>query len=80
MSDYLQRMIEEKAALDEKLAKLVAFKYSSAFDRLEPGELERLNTQGHHMCAYSAILGARIEYAKQQAGITPPSAGANTGE
>ena len=59
--DSKQNLINEKADLDEKLRRLIAHKYTGAFETLPADEQERLNTQGHFMCAYSAILSARIE-------------------
>lgn len=60
MSDYRQRLIDEKNELDKKLEALIKFKYTESFNNLWHGEKERLTTQCHLMCAYSAILGARI--------------------
>lgn len=60
MNDYLQRVIDEKTELDKKLKKLNEFKHNETYCLLHTDEQERLNTQGHLMCAYSAILGARI--------------------
>ena len=61
--EHIERVITEKAELDEKLEKLIEFKYTGMFSRLPFAEAERLNTQGHIMCAYSAILGERIRAA-----------------
>lgn len=60
MLEYQQRVIEEKAELDSKRERLGSFKNSVQFAQLPWQEQERLNTQGHLMCAYSAILGERI--------------------
>lgn len=57
---FQQRVIDEKNALDEKREKLGEFKNTDAFARLPWQEQERLNTQGHLMTAYSAVLGERI--------------------
>lgn len=60
MQDFQQRVVDEKAELDAKREKLGAFKNTDAFARLPWQEQERLNTQGHIMTMYSAVLGARI--------------------
>lgn len=60
MFDYQRRVVDEKAELDARLEKLVAFTISDLYLRVPSMEQERLNAQKHHMTAYSAILGARI--------------------
>jgi hypothetical protein len=60
MDQWKQRVIDEKAELDERRRKLGEFKDTEAFCRLPWEEQERMNTQGHLMTAYSAVLGARI--------------------
>jgi hypothetical protein len=54
------RVIDEKAELDERREKLVAFKNSKMFHALPWQEQERLNSQAHLMTMLSAILGERI--------------------
>lgn len=65
MSD-LRALEKEKEELDEKLNLLCLHKYQHCFGHLPYAEQERINTQGHFMCAYSAILSARIQFAKEQ--------------
>lgn len=60
MLDYQQRVVDEKQELDAKREKLGAFKNTDNFAALPWQEQERLNTQGHLMTAYSAVLGERI--------------------
>lgn len=60
MQEFQQRVIDEKADLDEKLDKLCLFSNSRTFASLPIIEQERLNCQRHAMCMYSSILGARI--------------------
>lgn len=60
MQDFQKRVIDEKAELDAKIEKLGEFKYTDTFINLPWQEQERLNTQGHIMTMYSAILGERI--------------------
>lgn len=60
MQDFQQRVVNEKAELDEKLEKLCLFCYGRTFETLPLMERERLNQQRHIMTSYSAILGARI--------------------
>jgi hypothetical protein len=57
---YITRVINEKEDLDLRREKLGKFKNTREFLNLSWQEQERLNTQGHLMTAYSAVLGARI--------------------
>lgn len=54
------RVIEEKAALDIKIAHLFAFLEKGNPDDMEPGEWRRLCAQYEIMRCYSGILGERI--------------------
>lgn len=58
---HQQRVIGEKAVLDDKLDKLRAFiSGNPAFEVLDAGEKIRLRAQAHVMGQYSQILGERI--------------------
>ena len=75
IADYIQRMIEEKKELDERIAKLVAFRYSEKGDEILDNEQKYLmNNQFEAMTRYSDILGHRIYNEKVKTGvIAPPS-------
>lgn len=60
MQPYQQRVIDEKAELDDRLAKLQAFWDNPIFTTLPPAERERLERQSRIMQDYSAVLGERI--------------------
>lgn len=60
MQPHQQRVIEEKAELDERLSKLKAFAGTETFASLSEAERARLNCQGLFMAGYSAVLGERI--------------------
>jgi hypothetical protein len=60
MQTHQQRVVTEKAELDEKLAKLLAFFQSPTFRTLTEAEQSRLRNQARFMDGYSAILGERI--------------------
>lgn len=60
MKLHQQRVVDEKKELDEKREKLGNFKNTDLFASLPWQEQERLNTQGHIMTMYSAVLGERI--------------------
>ena len=60
MQNFQNRVVDEKNELDAKREKLGAFKNTDTFARLPWQEQERLNTQGHIMTMYSAVLGERI--------------------
>ena len=62
---FQQRVVYEKAELDEKITKLAAFIETfsapfSVFGALPEPERYRLYAQHRAMVAYSAILGERI--------------------
>lgn len=60
MQPYQERVIAEKAELDERLAKLRAFFETEAFTELDNAEIERLQRQAVFMSAYSEVLRERI--------------------
>lgn len=60
LQPHQQRVVTEKAELDEKIGKLTAFFNTEMFANLDDAEIERLQRQADHMSAYSAVLGERI--------------------
>lgn len=61
LAPYQQRVVEEKAALDDKLAKLLAFFDTPTYqEALATEERLLLIAQHTHMRAYSDTLGTRI--------------------
>ena len=60
LQPHQQRVVTEKAELDEKLAKLDAFGRTTLFASLPAEEQGRLNRQHSLMEQYSAVLGERI--------------------
>ncbi len=58
--EWQQRVLDEKAALDEKIAKLEVAITRPAFLQLEPDYQEDLRTQLVYMRGYSRVLGYRI--------------------
>lgn len=61
MLPHQQRVIDEKAELDERLGKLTAFFDTDPFPDLPQAEQDRMRRQATHMKRYSDILGERIE-------------------
>lgn len=59
-SPHQKRVIEEKAALDEKLSKLAAFINTDVFINLSAQEQVMLGCQFHAMSSYSSVLSLRI--------------------
>ena len=55
-----QRVVDEKAELDERRKKLTAFYSTPIFHSLSASEQSRLLAQGVAMRTYSEILGERI--------------------
>ena len=60
MQAHQERVIAEKAELDDKLSKLTTFLTGSVFASLDKGEQARLIEQEAVMIQYSGILAARI--------------------
>lgn len=57
---HQQRVVAEKAQLDDKLSKLRAFMAREIFKTLPELEQERLSIQANAMEVYSFVLGERI--------------------
>jgi hypothetical protein len=57
---YQQRVLDEKAALDEKIDKLDIFRAGAIFPTLPTDEQNRLNLQLSFMRSYSGVLTDRI--------------------
>jgi hypothetical protein len=57
---HQQRVVAEKAELDDKRSKLTAFYSTALFHGLPESEQSRLLRQGVAMRTYSEILGERI--------------------
>jgi len=60
MEAHQQRVVDEKAALDEKLNALSNFLGSDIDVPLNEGEFERMEKQRVIMTDYSNVLGERI--------------------
>lgn len=61
MQPHQQRVVNEKAELDQKAGALTQFIATSpVFDTLDAAEQERLREQCEVMWQYSEILGKRI--------------------
>lgn len=58
---WQQRVIDEKAQLDERTEKLTAFLGTRAYAELADIDRELLLCQRMHMRAYSSFLSQRIE-------------------
>lgn len=60
LQPHQQRVVIEKAELDDKLSKLNSFFMTSIYDNLNADEKARLQRQAEHMRAYSDVLYERI--------------------
>jgi uncharacterized membrane protein YccC len=60
MQPHQQRVVNEAAELDDRLAKLLAFFDTPTFAALDTAERDRLHTQAGAMVAYSDALESRI--------------------
>jgi len=64
MSTFKERLVEEKAQLDEKIEKLEAFTLSENFQKIEAVQMSLLNAQLFAMKTYSQILAERLAWLK----------------
>lgn len=60
VQSHQERVVTEKAQLDEKITKLASFATGSIFATLSVDERDRLNRQLTIMSNYSEVLGQRI--------------------
>ena len=60
MQDFQQRVVDEKAALDDKITKLDTFSQGPVYAGLPEAEQTRLEKQIEFMQLYSDVLGERI--------------------
>lgn len=60
MEAHQERVIAEKAALDEMVMKLRTFFTTALYGDLDSAEQDRLGRQFSYMCSYSAVLEERI--------------------
>lgn len=65
MSDFKERVKQEKEKLDEKAAKLRAFKKSDAFNGINAVQRTLLNVQLQAMNTYSECLNERLLWLNQ---------------
>lgn len=61
--DWKERVIEEKAQLDDRLKKLISFQETDAFSSLPTEQIKWLNRQRMVMELYSDILAERLALA-----------------
>ena len=60
MEHYQQRVVDEKAALDEKLNALLVFLDGDIFEGLSQVDQALLTVQAKLMASYSTVLASRI--------------------
>ena len=61
MKPHQERVVAEKAELDERIGKLRAFIGSDTFKHVDASEQERLRRQAYIMKELSQVLGERIK-------------------
>lgn len=66
MHTLKERLLTEKAELDEKRSKLEAFQNSEAFQKIEPVQMTLLNIQAQAMLTYSQCLLERLAWLKEE--------------
>ena len=60
LQPHQQRVVDEKAELDAKLTKLIAFQSTETFESLDEAERDRMRRQSDAMIDYSNVLAERI--------------------
>lgn len=60
LQPHQQRVVTEKADIDERLGRLLAFFQTPTFEGLPETERSRLRNQARLLDGYSAVLGERI--------------------
>lgn len=60
MQPYQQRVVDERAELEDKISKLAAFRKTDLHKSLDAVDRELLKQQFRAMMRYSNILGERI--------------------
>ena len=60
MTDFHERLIEEKKQLDERLDRLCNFFGTERYAGLGEVEQSRLRAQSYFMVGYSSMLGERL--------------------
>lgn len=75
MEAYIESMVTEKRELDERIVKLVAFRYSEKGDELlSEYQKNMMDRQFEYMAQYSRVLGDRIFNEKVNTGEITPDA------
>ena len=67
MSTFKDRLLEEKAQLDDRRARLETFQQSEAFQGIEPMQMTLLNIQAQAMATYSQCLLERLAWLEPKA-------------
>ena len=62
MSTFKDRLLTEKAELDEKRSRLEKFQTTDEFQTIEPFQISLLNIQAQSMATYSQCLLERITW------------------
>lgn len=68
MSNFKERLIDERDQLEEKLAKLEAFMDSDKFDSIETMQMSLLHVQMAAMNTYYTVLEERIAWINAEEG------------
>ncbi len=73
IADYIQRMIDEKKELNERITKLTAFRFSAKGEALDDRQRELMDEQAYAMKHYSDLLFRRIINEKIKTSVIPDS-------
>ena len=61
MEAFIQRIVEEKQELDDRLSKLTIFSESEKFKELDDNMQDLMCKQAYSMSTYSYYLGERLK-------------------
>jgi len=68
MSNFKTRLLEEKAQLDERLAKLQTFQISDEFKKIPRVQQSLLSVQSQAMATYSQAIAERLSWMHEVGG------------
>lgn len=71
MPDWLQRLLQEREELDQRIQRLTDFLVSDKLQTVNRYQQALLHTQQGHMCAYRTVLDERIADGMKDAKLGP---------
>lgn len=72
MSDFQERLFQERDELQQRISSLEKFIVSEPFKELEPTVRNDLREQLTCMCSYLSVLNRRVSYLCRYVHVPPP--------